>query len=76
MVWRGKQPLPAAHLFHENQTPRSDSANLEPSEPIFCPEILEPRWQREAAAASEALREALLQDNTKQIGTLRGPSAA
>ena len=24
--------------FHENQTPRSDSANLEPSEPIFCPQ--------------------------------------
>ena len=30
-------------LFGQNQTPRSDSANLEPSEPIFCPQILEPR---------------------------------
>ena len=30
-------------LFSQNQTPRSDSANLEPSEPIFCPQILEPR---------------------------------
>ena len=27
-------------LFSQNQTPRSDSANLEPSEPIFCPQIL------------------------------------
>ena len=30
-------------LFNQNQTPRSDSANLEPSEAIFCPQILEPR---------------------------------
>ena len=28
----------------KNQTPRSDSANLEPSEPIFYPQILEPRF--------------------------------
>ena len=27
-------------FFNENQTPRSDSVNLEPSEPIFCPQIL------------------------------------
>ena len=35
-------------LFNQHQTPRSDSANLEPSEPLFCPQILEPRppWQR------------------------------
>ena len=26
-------------LFSQNQTPRSDTANLEPSEPIFCPQI-------------------------------------
>ena len=31
------------YIFNEKQTPRSDSANLEPSEPIFCPQILEPR---------------------------------
>ena len=31
-------------LFNQNQTPRSDSANLEPSEPIFYPQILEPRF--------------------------------
>ena len=30
------------YLFHENQTPRSDSANFVPLEPIFCPQILEP----------------------------------
>ena len=30
-------------IFNQNQTPRSDSANLEPSETIFCPQILEPR---------------------------------
>ena len=29
-------------LLSQNQTPRSDSANLEPSEPIFYPQILEP----------------------------------
>ena len=28
----------------KNQTPRSDSANLEPSELIFCPQFLEPRY--------------------------------
>ena len=31
-------------LFSQNQTPRSDSVNLEPSEPIFYPQILEPRF--------------------------------
>ena len=31
------------YLFHVNQTPRSDSANFVPLEPIFCPRILEPR---------------------------------
>ena len=31
------------YLFNQNQTPHSDSANLEPSEPILCPQILEPR---------------------------------
>ena len=31
------------YIFNQNQTPRSDSANLEPSEPIFYPQILEPR---------------------------------
>ena len=31
-------------LLNQNQTPRSDSASLEPSEPIFCPQILEPRF--------------------------------
>ena len=33
-------------LFHENQTPRSDSINIAPLEPIFCPQILEPRLYR------------------------------
>ena len=33
------------YIFNQNQTPRSDSANLEPSEIIFCPQILEPRWE-------------------------------
>ena len=28
-------------LFNRNQTPRSDSVNLEPSEPIFCPQVPE-----------------------------------
>ena len=32
------------YIFHEKQTPCSDSANLEPSEPVFCPQILEPRF--------------------------------
>ena len=31
------------YLFHENQTPRSNSINFIPSEPSFCPQILEPR---------------------------------
>ena len=31
------------YIFHENQTPRSDSANLVTLEPIFCPQFLEPR---------------------------------
>ena len=30
-------------LFSQNQTPRSDSTNLELSEPIFYPQMLEPR---------------------------------
>ena len=34
------------YIFNEKQTPRFDSANLEPSEPIFCPQILEPRLDR------------------------------
>ena len=38
-------------LFNQNQTPRSDSANLEPSEPIFCPHILEPRCDRDSYPA-------------------------
>ena len=29
--------------FSQNQTPRSNSANLEPSEPIFCPQTVVPR---------------------------------
>ena len=32
------------YIFNQNRTPRSDSANLEPSDPIFCPQILEPRY--------------------------------
>ena len=32
------------YLFHENQTPRSDSTNSVPLEPIFCPQILAPRF--------------------------------
>ena len=31
--------------FQPKPTPRSDSANLEPSEPIFYPQILEPRFE-------------------------------
>ena len=34
-----------------NQTPRSDSANFVPLEPILCPQILEPSAQRAAARA-------------------------
>ena len=34
LLERGVQTL---YLFHEDQTPRPDSANLEPSEPIFRP---------------------------------------
>ena len=40
------------YLFHENSTPRSDSANLEPSELIFYPQILEPRCNRESFSAN------------------------
>ena len=51
-------------LFNRNQTPRSDSVNLEPSEPIFCPQIMGPRhcptrelagdmWDADAAANPE-----------------------
>ena len=32
-------------LFSQNQTPRSDSVNFVSSEPIFCPQILEPRLE-------------------------------
>ena len=39
-------------LFSQNQTPRSDSANLEPSEPIFYPQILEPRPRPAASNTS------------------------
>ena len=50
-------------LCSQNQTPRSDSANLEPSEPIFYPQILEPRFltmmsRKMKATAEEELREA------------------
>ena len=40
------------YLFNQNRTPRSDSANLEPSESIFCPQILEPRYQPLSPASS------------------------
>ena len=42
LLQRGVQIL---YLFHENQTPRSDSANCVPLEPMFCPQIPEPRWR-------------------------------
>ena len=45
-----KRGVQMPYLFHENQTPRSDAANLEPSEPVFCPQILEPREQPLAEA--------------------------
>ena len=41
-------------LFNQNQTPRSDSANLVPSEPMFCPQILVPRHQ---ASVRQLLRQ-------------------
>ena len=37
------------YIFNQKQTPRSDSANLETSEPIFCPRILEPRFYNETS---------------------------
>ena len=45
------------YIFNQNQTPRSGSANLEPLEPIFCPQILVPSatraWRRRTAAKAE-----------------------
>ena len=43
-------------LFNQHQTPRSDSANLEPSEPIFYPQILEPRWRTGHCVLPECYR--------------------
>ena len=39
-----KRGVQIPYLFNQTQTPRSDSANLEPSEPILCPQILELRY--------------------------------
>ena len=41
------------YIFHENQTPRSDLANLVHSKPNFCPQILEPRCRQERHSACE-----------------------
>ena len=56
LLKRGVQIL---YLFNQNQTPRSDSANLDPSEPMFRPRILEPRYitedRRHASKAAEIM---------------------
>ena len=40
-----KRGVQIPYPFHENKTPHSDSANPVSLKPIFCPQLLEPRWR-------------------------------
>ena len=57
---------------NQNQTPRSDSANLEPSEPISCPQILiRPGWNECLANVTKKLAcEPSCDEESVQMATL------
>ena len=44
------------YIFNQNQTPRSDSVNFVPLQPILCPQILEPSVMPRSRRPQDTLR--------------------